>query len=180
MLTRPRQKFTFMITVALASVAVACSNDTTTAPGTSLANLTLVGVDSGTGSGGSTGGTGSGGSTGGTTAGNGQPGYFRGRILGSVQNPGNDSLTAAPALADVRVAIAARRVGASGALEAGPELGAATTNQNGEFQLPTVPAGEYVVTFLPPQSSLFDAGYSVSPLDGNSSSRPWTVVLRRK
>ena len=46
--------------------------------------------------------------------------------------------------------------------------------------LPTLPAGEYIVTFVPPANSPYHGGYVFGPLRENSSDYPWWVVLAKK
>ncbi len=108
------------------------------------------------------------------------PGYFHGTVLGpSEPGAGNDSLATAPRIANVRVTIYPR-VGASLPVEVGPEAGSVLTGADGKFQLPTLPPGEYVVTFVPPANSIYSSVYAFGPLRSNSEDYPWWVVLPRK
>jgi hypothetical protein len=108
------------------------------------------------------------------------PGYFRGTVLGpSAPGAGNDSLATAPRIAGVVVTIYERKAGAD-TVAKGDAKGSVTTGADGLFTLPTLPAGEYVVTFVPPSSSGYHGAYVFGPLRENSSEYPWWVVLAKK
>src|SRR3954463_9392320 len=115
-----------------------------------------------------------------TPAGTG-PGYFRGTILGpSAPGAGNDSLTTAPRIAGVVVTIYERKTDDPANVTVGDAKGSVTTGSDGLFSLPTLPAGEYVVTFVPPANSGYHGAYAFGPLRQNSSDFPWWVVLAKK
>lgn len=155
--------------VALALTgAAACSNDTTTNPQSSsiLAGLSATPsndtnpspspVPSGTGN-------------------------FRGTVMGpSVTGPGTDTLATSPRVAGVVVTIYPRLADLNGQITMGAAAGSTTTNVQGLFTLPTLPAGEYVVTFVPPPSSIYRGSYVFGPLRSNSNLFPWWVVLTKK
>jgi hypothetical protein len=108
-------------------------------------------------------------------------GYFRGTVLGpSPVGSTGDTLGSAPRIAGVRVTIYARNQSAGGPVETGPALGSVVTGTDGLFQLPTLAAGEYVVTFVPPEDGNYRGVYSTGQLRSNSSSYPWWVILPRK
>lgn len=108
------------------------------------------------------------------------PGYFRGTVLGpSAPGAGNDSLNTAPRIAGVVVTIYQRQSGVD-TVAVGDAKGTVTTGADGKFTLPTLPAGEYVVTFVPPSNSGYYGAYAFGPLRENSSDFPWWVVLAKK
>jgi hypothetical protein len=109
------------------------------------------------------------------------PGYFRGTVLGPSQSgAGNDSLNTAPRVSGVVITVYERKAGTADTVSAGDAKGTVTTGADGKFQLPTLPAGEYVVTFVPPAGSIYHGAYVFGPLRQNSSDYPWWVVLAKK
>jgi hypothetical protein len=68
----------------------------------------------------------------------------------------------------------------TGVVQTGAEAGSVVTSTTGEFTLPTLPAGEYVVTFIPPAGSPYNGVYVSGRLDSNRSKYPWWVVLSKK
>jgi hypothetical protein len=109
------------------------------------------------------------------------PGFFRGTVLGpSLPGAGNDSLNTAPRIAGVVVTIYQRKMDGADTVAVGDAKGSVTTGTDGKFTLPTLPAGEYVVTFVPPASSGYHGAYAFGPLRENSSEYPWWVVLAKK
>jgi hypothetical protein len=109
-------------------------------------------------------------------------GYFRGTVMGpALPGAGNDSLTTSPRIAGVTVTIYPRIESTlSSQIPVGPAAGSSVTNAQGQFQLPVLPAGEYVVTFVPPAGSGYQGVYAFGPLRSNSGDYPWWVVLPKK
>lgn len=153
----------------LAGLASACSSEKSTGPGPQLSPLAGLGAvarndtvttpaPTNTGS-----------------------GNFRGTVMGpSPVGATGDTLGSAPRVPGVVVSIYPRIADVNGQVTVGELAGSSTTGTDGLFQLPTLPAGEYVVTFVPPSSSVYKGSYSVGSLRNNSSSYPWWVVLPRK
>jgi hypothetical protein len=110
------------------------------------------------------------------------PGYFRGTVMApSPPGAGNDSLSTAPRIAGVVVTIYQRKEsGGADTVAVGDAKGSVTTGADGKFTLPTLPAGEYVVTFVPPASSGYHGAYAFGPLRENSHEFPWWIVLAKK
>ena len=109
------------------------------------------------------------------------PGFFRGTVLGpSLPGAGNDSLNTAPRIAGVVVTIYERKLGGADTSAVGDPKGTVTTGTDGKFTLPTLPAGEYIVTFVPPANSGYHGAYAFGPLRSNSSDYPWWIVLAKK
>lgn len=105
------------------------------------------------------------------------PGYFMGTVLGYTEGP--DTLGTAVKLAGVRVT-AYVRAESSGRVVAGQEAGSVTTSVEGVFQLPTLPGGEYVITFVPGAGSEFGGGWTTARAWSGSGDSPWTIFLRRR
>ncbi len=105
------------------------------------------------------------------------PGYFRGTIYGYDQ--GTDTLASAVRLDDVRVT-AYVRAETNGDVVAGRQVASVRTNAQGFFQLPTLPGGEYVVTFVPPASSPYRGGWTTAGAWDQSGDNPWYIMLPRK
>ena len=111
----------------------------------------------------------------------GGPGYFTGTVVGPWQfGDGSDSTKTAPRLAGVVVTIYQRKTDGADTAAVGDAKGSVTTGADGKFTLPTLPAGEYVVTFVPPSSSGHHGAYAFGPLRENSHLYPWWVVLAKK
>jgi hypothetical protein len=108
------------------------------------------------------------------------PGYFHGTIVGqSPPGAGNDSLATAPRIAGAVVTIYARKANTGDAVEPGDAKGSVTTGSDGKFTLPTLPAGQYVVTVVPP-GNIYHGVYVWGTLNQHSSTYPWWVVLHKK
>lgn len=110
------------------------------------------------------------------------PGYVQGTVLGpSAPGAGNDSLNTAPKIAGVKV-VAYPRVAptAQDTIGIGPAAATVVTGADGTFQLPTVPGGEYIVTFTPPDGSIFGGVWVSGPIHDKSHEWPWWIVLWKK
>jgi len=109
------------------------------------------------------------------------PGFFRGTVMGpSVRGSGGDTLGTAPRIAGVVVTIYVKKPGVADTVAVGEAKGSVTTGADGLFTLPTLPAGEYVVTFVPPPNSGYHGAYAFGPLREHSGDYPWWVVLAKK
>jgi hypothetical protein len=107
------------------------------------------------------------------------PGFFRGTVYGYV--PGrSDTLETAERLAGVRVTAYPRVPSSSDPYAVGPAAASVTTDTNGEFVLPTLPGGEYAVTFTPPEGSKYRAGWTVGVAYAGSGDYPWWIMLAAK
>jgi hypothetical protein len=107
------------------------------------------------------------------------PGFFRGTVYGYI--PGrSDTLETAVRLAGVRVTAYPRVPSSSDPYAVGPAAASVTTDANGEFVLPTLPGGEYAVTFTPPEGSKYRAAWTVGVAHAGSGDRPWWVMLAAK
>jgi hypothetical protein len=116
---------------------------------------------------------------GGTTAPT--PGHVRGVVRTSeLTRPGTDTLVNSVRLGGVRVtALPVTDLSASP-----PKTAAAAadviTNANGEFTLPELPGGPYVVTFTPPTSSPYQGAWVMATISSSSADYPWWVTLFKK
>ena len=153
-----------LVFIAVAIAAVACSDREPAAPGSDpLAGLTAA--------------------TRGDTAPE-RPdstprgaGHFVGTLYG--YEPGRDTLETAVRIEDARVT-AFVRAEASGEVVAGRQVATVLTDAQGFFRLPTLPAGEYVVTFVPPSTSPYRGGWTIAEAWQQSGDSPWFIMLSRK
>lgn len=106
------------------------------------------------------------------------PGSFRGFVLGPGTGP--DTMATAPRLEGI-VVTAYRLLGWSGQEPSVSDaIATMTSDAGGTFQSPTIPGGEYVVTFVPPASSIYRGVYVTTTIHAASSDGNWWVVLPRK
>ena len=92
---------------------------------------------------------------------------------------GNDSLATAPRVANVTVTVDQETHGIEGEVESGALIRSVQTDANGQFQTTTVPAGDYVITFVPPAGSAYAGVYAFGHLSQSSSNYPWWLCYRR-
>jgi hypothetical protein len=107
------------------------------------------------------------------------PGFFHGTVIGHSPAGGPDTLTTAPRIAGVVVTIYTRKLNGD-AVEPDVQKGTVTTGADGLFTLPTLPAGEYVVTFVPPEGSGLSGVYVFGSLQQTSGDYPWWITLPKK
>jgi hypothetical protein len=104
------------------------------------------------------------------------PGHFRGVVRSSEGVSGPDTLAGSKRLADVKVVAFPRQ--ANG--EPGAQVAAVTTNAQGEWQLPTMPSGNYIVTFTPPANSTYQGIWVIATAHPRSHEWPWWVTLPKR
>jgi hypothetical protein len=109
------------------------------------------------------------------------PGAVHGFVLGQAEpGSGPDTLTNSPRVANTRVT-AFPRVASNGVEPVvGPEAASVLTDANGAFTLPSLPGGEYVVTFAPPDASLYRGVYVTGTIHSRSGEYSWWIVLPKK
>ena len=106
-------------------------------------------------------------------------GFFRGAVRGYSEADFPDTLRSAKPLASVTVtAYPATLTDREPKL--GPAKASVVTNAQGEFTLPTLPEGLYVVTFTPPGGASYDSGWTLATAHPGSGDRPWIIMLRAK
>ena len=98
------------------------------------------------------------------------PGYFHGAIVG--YGSGTDSVNVW--LANVRVTAHARLNGTTVAAIAAET----SSDGNGLWELPILPAGEYAVIYAPGTTSPYMGGYTIATTSAKSAF--WTVMLPKK
>lgn len=110
------------------------------------------------------------------------PGYFRGTVRGYSNANGPDTMSTAVLLPNVRVTAYPRLVSSTDTLGVGPAAGTTLTSSAGEWQLPTMPGGEYVVTFNPqaPQDTQYRGVWTVATAHAQSHEGPWHIMLPPK
>lgn len=105
-----------------------------------------------------------------------EPGYFRGIVRSSEVVQGPDTLAGSVRIADVKIDAYARLTnGDPGALVA-----STTSNAQGEWELPVLPAGHYVVTFTPAANSTYQGVWVTATPNSHSHEYPWWVTLPKK
>lgn len=106
------------------------------------------------------------------------PGSFHGFVLGPGTGP--DTMATAPRLQGIAVT-AYPLLGWSGTEpQVGETAASLITDANGAFQSPTIPGGEYVVTFVPPANSIYRGVYVTTTIHEGSDGGNWWIILPRK
>jgi hypothetical protein len=113
------------------------------------------------------------------------PATSSGAIHGTVRGPaapgsGPDTMVTAPRIANVKVTAYTIASNTGGEVAPGDQVATTTTNASGEFQLPTLPGGNYVVTFIPPAESKYRGQYTSGPVNSQTDRYPWYIVLSLK
>ena len=112
------------------------------------------------------------------------PGYVRGTVMAPSTNapPGTDTLATATRIVGAKVTAYPRVRSTTDTLGAGPMAAQVETDAKGEFQLPQLPGGEYIITFNPPasQATVYGGVWTVTTIHSNSSLHPWWIVLWKK
>jgi hypothetical protein len=112
------------------------------------------------------------------------PGYVRGTILAPSPDapPGTDTLATATRFVGAKVTAYPRLRSGTDTLGVGPMAAQVETDAKGEFQLPVLPGGEYVITFNPPpsQAATYGGVWTVTTIHSMSHEFPWWIVLWKK
>ena len=112
------------------------------------------------------------------------PGYVHGtvRAPGGSAPPGQDSLSASVKIPGAIVTAYPRVRSTLDTAGAGPMAAQVTTDANGQFTLPTLPGGEYIVTFNPPASlsAVYGGVWVTTTIHSGSSDFPWWITLWKK
>ena len=103
------------------------------------------------------------------------PGSFKGFVLGPGTGP--DTMATAPRLQNVAVTVYPYLGWNGNEPRLGDVVATMTTNASGEFQSPTLPGGEYLITFVPPAGSIYRGVYVTTTIHAGSSNGNWWVVL---
>ena len=62
-------------------------------------------------------------------------------------------------------------------VRAGAAVATTTSSASGAWSLPTLPGGDYIVTFVPPESSGYRAGWTIGTAWTQSGVDPWQIHL---
>jgi hypothetical protein len=110
------------------------------------------------------------------------PGYIRGVVRSSElkQPTGPDTLVNSVRLAGVRVAALPVTDPSTSPPATGAVAAEVTTNANGEFTLPQLPGGAYVVTFTPPAGSDYQGVWTMTTINSRTADYPWWVTLFKR
>ena len=102
------------------------------------------------------------------------PGFFRGVVMGYAAGP--DTLANSERLPNVSV----QAYLYSGTQPVGDAVASTASNANGEWQLPSLPGAEYVVTFTTPSGSKYRSGWTLGRTGASSGTHPWWIMLPEK
>jgi hypothetical protein len=112
------------------------------------------------------------------------PGRVRGTVLAPSIGapPGQDTLATATRIVGARVTAYPRLRSTTDTLGVGAIAAQVVTDAKGEFLLPTLPGGEYIITFNPPAAhqATYGGVWTVSTIHQNSHLHPWWIVLWKK
>ena len=103
------------------------------------------------------------------------PGSFHGYVIGPGTGP--DTIATAPRVAGTVITAYPHTGWVGSEPTVGPAAASVTADANGFFQTPTIPGGEYVVTFVPPSSSPFRGVFVMTTIFSGSSTGTWWVLL---
>lgn len=103
------------------------------------------------------------------------PGTFHGSVLG--YEPGPDTLASAVKLPNVKVTAYVRVSMSLDSIGVGTVAASVVTDANGDWQLPTLAGGEYVVTFVPPDGSKYRGVWAIATAHEDSNQRAWFIML---
>lgn len=107
-------------------------------------------------------------------------GYFRGYVRGpNTPGAGGDTLATSPRIAGVVVRAYEWTSGGPGQIVLGDLVGEVVTDAQGAFTFPTIPGGDYAVTFRPPTNSGYQGVWVTAPIHSTSHEWPWWVTLPR-
>lgn len=161
---------TTLASLALATLAVfACSGDGTSPTPSPLASFSHVDAND----------------TGSTTPpGTIEPGSFHGNVLGLPVTSGGDTTSNSTRLAGLKVTAYPYlgELNADGTPKIGAQAASVTTDANGQFQLPTLAGGTYVVAFAPqpPSDASWRGGWTLGTTSAQSNQYPWWIYLQHK
>jgi hypothetical protein len=106
-------------------------------------------------------------------------GSFHGSVKGYNEADFPDTLKSVKPLANVTVTAYHAEL-----TNADPKLGAVaakvSTNADGQFTLPTLTGGLYVVTFTPAPADAYDGAWTIATASSKSGDLPWVIMLRAK
>ena len=110
------------------------------------------------------------------------PGFFQGVVAGEGTPSTERSIDVlGPDLPDVRVTVYPLLESSAPAM---PQMGAAidtrVTNAYGEFETAEIPGAKYVVTFVPPNGSIYKGAYWIATAHPHDVPVFWRVVLPKK
>lgn len=110
------------------------------------------------------------------------PGYIRGVVRSSelTRPNGPDTLVNSVRVAGVRVAALPVTDLSTSPPTTGAVAAEVTTNANGEFVLPQLEGGPYVVTFTPPAGSPYQGVWVMVTIDSKTADHAWWVTLFKK
>lgn len=113
-------------------------------------------------------------------AGSNGPGIVRGTVLGpSAPGAGNDSLETAPRVSGAAITVYPVLSMNGAEPQLGDAIASTQTGGDGKFTLPSLEAGDYVVTILPPAGSGYTGVWLIGKIHGGSGDHPWWVVLHK-